>query len=339
VGCVVVRGGRAVGEGWHRAWGGPHAEVGALAQAGSRARGATAYVNLEPCSHWGKTGPCAEALLKAGVRRVVAAHADPNPQVSGRGFRRLRRAGLRVEVGPLAAEAAHLNRAFLKVHRQGLPYVVWKTAQTLDGKIASRTGASRWITGPDARRFGHSLRAAADAVLVGGNTLRRDDPTLSSHGQGRDPLRLVVSRSLRLPLNAKAFRGDTPAWVLTGPTPSPAAAKRLEKRGVTILKCLMKDGIIDLRDAFNKIMKFGVNHILIEGGGETSFAAMAAGLVDEAYTFLAPSLLGGRTAPTSLEGSGWPTPARGPVLRGTKVTPVGRDWLVHGYLGRIPRAA
>lgn len=332
VGCVVVRAGRVVGEGSHARFGGPHAEAAALARAGRRARGATLYVNLEPCGHWGKTPPCAEAVVRAGIARVVAAGTDPHRLVGGRGLGFLRRQGVKVETGVLEDEAQHLNRAFLRAHGRGRPYVIWKTAQTLDGKIASRTGASRWITGPRARTFGHRLRAQSDAVLVGGNTVRRDNPTLSSHGQGPDPLRLVVSRSLDLPTRSRVFQGEIPTWVLTGPDAPSSRQKQLEKRGVKILKYSLKDRFINLMNSMNNLFKSNVVQILLEGGGNLSFQMAAAGLIDEVYAFLAPGFLGGSSAPTALEGLGWPHPAQGPRLRDVVLSRVGEDILVHGFV-------
>ncbi len=334
VGCVIVGKNRVVGEGWHRFFGGPHAEAEALQKAGSRARGATLYVNLEPCGHWGKTPPCAEAVIRAGIKRVVAAMKDPNPLVAGQGFARLRRAGIRVETGLGRETALFLNRAFVKAHTRGLPYVIWKTAQTLDGKIASARGLSRWITGPRARRLGHGLRAASDAVLVGGNTVRRDDPSLDSHGQGPDPLKLVVSRSLSLDPKARIFRKGPGPWIITGPNPLLSRQKALEKAGGKILKYPLKDGRIDIRKAFNDICKMNINQVLLEGGGNLSFAMLSAGLVDEIFLFLAPSFLGGKQAPTSLEGAGWPAPGRSPALRNADIRRVGRDFLLHGFLNR-----
>lgn len=324
VGCVIVKGGRSVGEGAHEVFGGPHAEAVALARAGARARGATMYVTLEPCAHWGKTPPCAEAVAAAGLRRVIAAAGDPNRRVRGRGFARLRRSGIVVRTGLLAESARRQNAAFFKVHREGIPYLTLKIAQTLDGRIAAASGVSRWITGPQSRGLGHVLRAQADAVLVGGETVRRDDPGLTAHGAGPDPLRLVLSASLRLPPRAKVFKSGPPTWVLTDRRASPALAAALERRGVQVLRAA------GLREHFAALAKMGVTRVLCEGGGATAAALLEAGLADEAYVFISPQFLGGPGKP-AVAGRGWPRPGSGPRLKETGVTRLGEDVLMHGY--------
>jgi len=330
VGCVVVNGGRVVGQGWHEFFGGPHAEANALRRAGKKARGGTLYVNLEPCSHWGKTAPCAEAVARAGVRRAVVAMTDPNPKVKGRGLRHLRRAGLRVTVGPLEKEAKFLNRAFVKLHTRRLPYVIYKAAQTLDGKIAAWTGRSRWITGPAARAHGHRLRAECDAILVGGNTVRRDNPSLTSHGRGPNPLRLILSASLNLPVNARVFNTESPAIVLT--EKSPRAERFARRAGAHVLTFSNRRGGLDLKEVFRRLTELGIGKVLIEGGGQTGFAALAAKLVDEVYLFLAPRFSGARGAPTSAEGRGWPSPQAAPGLFDIDISDVGGDFLLHGFV-------
>ncbi|HNA60845.1 MAG TPA: bifunctional diaminohydroxyphosphoribosylaminopyrimidine deaminase/5-amino-6-(5-phosphoribosylamino)uracil reductase RibD, partial [Elusimicrobiota bacterium] len=229
VGCVVARGPRVLAEGWHDRFGGDHAEVAALRRAGSRARGATLYVTLEPCSRWGKTPPCTDAVKAAGVRRVVIGARDPS--LRGGGVAVLKRAGLRVDSGLHQREVLRQNAAFFKKVKTGLPYVVVKMAQTLDGKTASRAGASRWITGVRARSLGHRLRAQSDAVMVGGETVRRDNPGLTSHGRGPDPLRVVLSSSLQFSPRAAVFAQGAPTWVLTGDSSPAARKKSLERRG------------------------------------------------------------------------------------------------------------
>ncbi|HRY29147.1 MAG TPA: bifunctional diaminohydroxyphosphoribosylaminopyrimidine deaminase/5-amino-6-(5-phosphoribosylamino)uracil reductase RibD [Elusimicrobiota bacterium] len=331
VGCLIVKNGAVVGEGWHGSFGGPHAEAVALRRAGKRAQGATLYVTLEPCRHWGQTPPCSDAVQRAGIKRVVAAMKDPNP-VSGNGLDRLRRAGIRVETGVLRNEARFLNRAFVKRHETGLPYVLFKAGQTLDGKIASRSGVSRWITGPLARELGHRLRAESDAILVGAHTVRKDNPRLTSHGKGPDPVRLVVSKSLDLPVSAKIFKGGAPTWVITGPTPPAGRKKRLEKAGIQLLTCPLKNGDINLMLILKLLAKMNINQILLEGGGRLSGALLDARLLDEVYLFLAPRLLGGRHAVPSVAGGGWPHPNSAPRLDNMTVSKVGGDILVHGFV-------
>jgi diaminohydroxyphosphoribosylaminopyrimidine deaminase/5-amino-6-(5-phosphoribosylamino)uracil reductase len=333
VGCVVARRGRVVGEGAHVFFGGPHAEAVALAAAGDRARGADVYVTLEPCPHWGKTPPCAEALVRAGVRRVAAAVADPAEGRKGRGLALLRRAGVRVETGLMAKTARELNRPFFSLHERGRPWVVWKIAQTLDGKIASRAGVSRWITGPAARRMGHDLRAQSDAVMVGAETLRRDDPGLTAHGRGPDPLRLVVSGSLNLPVQAKLWRGDNPGWIVTGEGTSRSLRRKWERRGARVLPVAARRGDVDMRAALAELGRMGCAHILVEGGGRLGYSLFSAGLVDEAYIVIAPSFLGGTSAPTGLAGEGWAAPEKGPRLRAVTVERAGEDIVIHGRAG------
>jgi diaminohydroxyphosphoribosylaminopyrimidine deaminase / 5-amino-6-(5-phosphoribosylamino)uracil reductase len=332
VGCVIVRAGRVVAEGRHERFGGPHAEAAALRRAGRRARGATLYVNLEPCAHWGKTAPCAEAVARAGVRRVVAAMTDPDPRVSGRGFAALRRAGVQVETGLLEKGARFVNRAFLKSRTRNLPYVIYKSAQTLDGRIASASGRSRWITGEAARAWGRRLRAECDAVLVGGKTLRRDDPALTSRGPGPDPLKLVVSSSLDLPPKAKAFQGGAPAWAVTDRSAPLRRRRALEAAGVQVLAYPRTRSGLPLRTVFKDLRALGLHKILVEGGGELAYSLFKAGLVDEVYLFMAPRFLGGRTAPSSLDGTGWPRPDAGPALKDIRVARVGEDILIHGFV-------
>jgi diaminohydroxyphosphoribosylaminopyrimidine deaminase/5-amino-6-(5-phosphoribosylamino)uracil reductase len=332
VGCVITRGKRIVGEGWHERFGGPHAEILALRRAGVQARGATMYVTLEPCPHWGKTPPCAEAVARAGVARVVVAVSDPSRRLTGRGIAHLRRAGVRVDCGLLREKAVQLNPGFFSRGKRDRPWVILKMAQTLDGKIASRTGASRWITGPRARALGHQLRAASDAVLVGGGTVRRDNPGLTSHGKGVDPVRVVLSRSLRLPVGAKVFRRDVPVWVLSESGGTRANVRGLENAGVSVIPVLRGPEGMSPRHALVALARRGVNQLLVEGGGRTAEFFLSAGMVDEVYLFVAPFFLGGREAPTSVDGRGWASPGEGPRLHEVNVTPLGDDYLIHGYM-------
>jgi diaminohydroxyphosphoribosylaminopyrimidine deaminase/5-amino-6-(5-phosphoribosylamino)uracil reductase len=248
---------------------------------------------------------------------------DPNSCVDGRGLAHLRRAGLEVQIGVLEKEARFLNRAFIKAKTRGLPYVIWKTAQTLDGKIASHTGKSRWITGPKSRAIVHGLRAQSDAILTGGHTIRQDDPSLTAHGRGGDPLRLVLSRSLRLAGFSQVFQGDRPAWIITDSK---------KKSADILLKYSIKNGFKNIMEVFKYLCKIGINQLLLECGGNGSMDIVKAGLVDEVYAFVAPRFLGGQDAPTALEGLGWPSPARGPRLKRVTVEPVGKDILIHGFM-------
>jgi len=311
VGCVLVRAGRIVGEGWHRRFGGPHAEVEALRRAGARARGATAYVTLEPCCHHGKTPPCTDALLQAGVSRVVAAMVDPNPLVRGRGIRRLRKAGVQVDVGLLEDEARSVNRPFCTRIETGLPYVILKWAQSLDGRIATRTGQSKWISCEASRRRVHQLRARVDAILIGSGTALADDPMLTAREVPvrRIATRVVLDSRLRLPVSSRLVQtaGEFPTLVFTSRralTARGRTAASLERRGVEVVACPTGRTGIDLRAALRILGRRGATNVLVEGGSQILGAFRDARLTHETYVFVAPILLGGVAAVPALGGTG-----------------------------------
>jgi len=299
VGCVLVKDGRVVGRGWTQPGGRPHAEVVALERAGEAARGATAYVTLEPCSHHGRTPPCCDALIRAGVSRVVAALRDPDARVDGRGLRRLREAGVAVEEGLMGAEAAALNAGFLARIAQGRPLVTLKIGATLDGRIATGAGESRWITGEAARREVHLLRARHDAVLVGSGTALADDPDLTCRIPGADPvpvLRVVADSRLRLPAGARLVRTarEAPTWLLTGTGRRPAALAPFLAAGVEVVVIRRARGGVGLqpRPMLAALAARGVTRVLAEGGASLAAALLAADLVDRIAWFHAPALLG-----------------------------------------------
>ncbi|MFO1319689.1 MAG: bifunctional diaminohydroxyphosphoribosylaminopyrimidine deaminase/5-amino-6-(5-phosphoribosylamino)uracil reductase RibD [Burkholderiales bacterium] len=292
VGCVLVRDGESVGEGWHERAGEPHAEVHALRAAGDRARGATAYVTLEPCSHHGRTPPCVDALLAAGISRVVAAMQDPNPRVAGAGLRRLREAGLEVACGLLEAEAGDLNIGFVSRMGRGRPWVRVKIAATLDGRTALPNGASQWITGPDARRDGHRWRARSCVVMTGIGTLKDDDPRLTVRDvpASRQPTRVVVDSRLRMPADARILEGGD--VIVATATRNDAFARRLEGRGARVRVLPNAEGKVDLPALMRSLAADGVNEVLVEAGINLHSALFAAGVVDEFIVYLAPRLLG-----------------------------------------------
>ncbi|MET0152688.1 MAG: bifunctional diaminohydroxyphosphoribosylaminopyrimidine deaminase/5-amino-6-(5-phosphoribosylamino)uracil reductase RibD [Candidatus Binatia bacterium] len=297
VGAVVARGGRWVGRGHHRRAGGPHAEVFALRQAGTRARGATLYVTLEPCCHFGRTPPCVDAVLASGVSRVVVGSLDPNPRVRGRGVTRLRRAGLRVDVGVLEEECRALNEDYAKHVTRGLPFVVMKLAATLDGRIAAASGDSRWVTGAAARRRVHEMRNRLDAVVVGSETVRIDDPELTCRLRGgRHPLRVILDGRLRCPHSARVFTRDPERTRLYTLADDGAKAERLRRRGVTVRRG-GGDRAGSLRHVLRDLARDGIKSLLIEGGGVLAAHALRAGLVDRLAVFLAPKILGGDGRP------------------------------------------
>jgi diaminohydroxyphosphoribosylaminopyrimidine deaminase/5-amino-6-(5-phosphoribosylamino)uracil reductase len=298
VGCVLVRQGRVVGRGWTQPGGRPHAETQALDRAGALARGATAYVTLEPCSHHGRTPPCCDALVAAGVARVVVAMRDPDARVDGRGLARLRAAGIAVEEGLLEAEARADQAGFLHRITAGLPLVTLKLASTLDGRIATEAGESRWITGPAARREVHALRARHDAVLVGSGTVLADDPDLTCRIPGMDRatmLRVVADARLRLPVNARLVRGarTQPTWLLTGPGHRPSALAPYMEAGVEVVSIpRAPGGGLAPRAMLAALAARGVTRVLAEGGAGLAAALLQGGLVDRICWFHAPALLG-----------------------------------------------
>ncbi|MCR8725440.1 bifunctional diaminohydroxyphosphoribosylaminopyrimidine deaminase/5-amino-6-(5-phosphoribosylamino)uracil reductase RibD [Frigidibacter sp. ROC022] len=302
VGCVITRDGRIVGRGWTQPGGRPHAEVVALAQAGEAARGATAHVTLEPCSHTGKTGPCALALAEAGVARVVIATADPDTRVNGQGLALLRRAGVAVTNGVLEAEALEANRGFFLRITENRPLLTLKLATSFDGRIATASGESRWITGPEARHAVHGLRHCHDAVLVGGGTARADDPGLNVRGYGavRQPVRVVLSRGLNLDETGKLSRtaGEQPLWLIHGPHADPDRIARWTDRGARCLASgLGPDGQLDPRAALETLAGEGLTRVFCEGGGSLAASLLGAGLVDELVGFTAGLALGAEAVP------------------------------------------
>jgi diaminohydroxyphosphoribosylaminopyrimidine deaminase / 5-amino-6-(5-phosphoribosylamino)uracil reductase len=334
VGAVVVGGGQALGEGFHARAGAAHAEAEALAAAGARARGADLYVTLEPCNHTGRTAPCVEAITRAGIRRVVAAVADPNPRVTGGGARALAVAGLDVTLGCREREAIALNRTFFSFARLGRPHVTLKWAATLDGKTADHAQRSRWITGARARTEAHRLRSVSDAVVVGIGTALADDPALDVRLAApwpREPLRVVVDSRGRLPLDARVLTAGNPSRAVVAVTDLADAARvsALEARGATVLRCKEEDGRVGPADLLARLGGLDVTGVLLEGGGELAGSFLRARLVDRVVAFVAPGLVGGRNAPGPLEGPGFLLPEALRVAR-LEARPVGDDWMLEG---------
>lgn len=293
VGCVLVRDGRVVGEGWHERAGGPHAEVMALKAAGDEARGATAYVSLEPCNHWGRTPPCTEALIHAGVKRVVAAMEDPDPRTAGGGLAALSAAGVEVGCGLLEKEAAALNPGFIMRHRRGRPWVRCKLGMTLDGRTATATGESKWITGEAARRDVHLLRARSSAIMTGIGTVLADDPSLTVRVDGlpveRQPLRVIVDSSLRSPGDARVLDGPGQT-LIAGTLAAPHRADFEVRTGVEVVRCGVER--VDLAALLSLLAERQINEVLLEAGPTLCGAMLEAGLVDELVFYVAPKLLG-----------------------------------------------
>ena len=303
VGCVIVKEGRVVGRGWTQPGGRPHGETEALRRAGEGAVGATAYVSLEPCCHWGQTPPCVDALIAAGIRRVVVPLEDPDPRVAGGGLRRLHEAGLEVETGLCAAEAAEVNAGFFSRLRLGRPLVTLKLGTSLDGRIATASGESQWITGPPARERAHALRAAHDAIMVGTGTALADDPQLTCRLPGlaqRSPVRIVIDRHLRMPPSIQliASAREVPTWVLTSLSADPLRRRALADGGVTVIEIDGdSNGDIDLASALAALGERGITRLLVEGGGRLAAALVRARLVDRLIWAHAPLLIGNDGVP------------------------------------------
>lgn len=347
VGCVIVsaseHGGQVIGRGWTQPGGRPHAETVALDQARARfgddaLAGAHVFVTLEPCSHTGRTPPCADALIDAGVGRVVIACEDPDPRVSGAGTERLRVAGIQVETDLCRAEAESLNAGFLTRVRDGRPLVTLKTATTSDGRIATRTGASKWITGSPARAHAHLMRATHDAIAVGVGTVAADDPGLTSRLPGlenRSPLRVVFDSNLRVSPNAKliATAHETPTWVIGCEGADAAHRRVLESAGVHVVEVAAKDGHVDLSAGLQALGAEGVTRLMVEGGAQVSTSLLRAGLVDQLYWFRAPSLIGGDGLPPFGD-LGVQDMSELPSFRSVSSTPIGDDTL--DIFARVP---
>ena len=301
VGCVIVSGTRIVGRGWTQAGGRPHAEAMTLAQAGQAARGATAYVTLEPCAHHGQTPPCADALIAAGVARVVTALTDPDPRVSGKGHAMLRAVGIAVTEGVMTDQATRFNAGFLKRVTKGLPFVTLKLAASLDGRTATASGESRWITGPEARRAVHALRLTHDAVMVGSGTALADDPDLTVRDLGaqRQPVRILLDRLLKHSPNSRlgCTARETPVWLLHGPTAPQIGRVAWQATGATLIEVAEAGGHLNLTAALKTLAAKGLTRILSEGGGTVAAGLVKAGLVDELAMFTGGVLIGSEGHP------------------------------------------
>ena len=307
VGCVLWHDGAMVGDGWHGRFGGPHAEVEAISVAGKRAAGATLYVTLEPCCHQGKTPPCSEALIEAGIGRIVIAQRDPFPKVDGGGIRALQSAGLAVEVGILEAEAQRLNAPFLKLTKTARPWVIAKWAMTLDGKLATGAGDSKWISGEGSRAIVHELRGRVDAIVVGSRTAAIDDPLLTARPPGpRAATRVVVDSKATLPCDSQLVRtaGDVPVLVAAGSTAAEAKRRRLTDAGCEVFVCSGETHADRLVSLLEELGRRRMTNILVEGGGQLLGNLFDANLIDEVHVFLAPKIIGGADALSPVGGHG-----------------------------------
>ena len=339
VGAVVVRNGRVIGAGYHQRAGGPHAEVLALRRAGTRARGATLYVTLEPCCHLDKrTPPCAPLILKSGITRIVVATADPNPKVRGRGIAALRRAGVKVDVGVGRSEAESLIEPYRTRIRTGYPFVTLKVAATLDGKIATAQRESRWITGLAARRVVRRLRTASDGILVGIGTVLADDPSLTTGQKPASsvkPLRIVLDPNLRIPLGSQVLTDGKARTLLVATAAAPKAQLEiLRRRGVEVLVLPQHNGLVEWKALLAELGQRGLNALLIEGGAEVNASALQSGVVDRMIYFIAPKVLGGHDAVGAVGGICPPHLTDAVRLRDVMVSHVGSDIMIDGRVQR-----
>jgi diaminohydroxyphosphoribosylaminopyrimidine deaminase/5-amino-6-(5-phosphoribosylamino)uracil reductase len=336
VGAVLVKNGRIVGEGAHGRYGGPHAEIVALGKAGHRARGATLYVTLEPCDHFGKTPPCTKALIRAGVQRVVASLRDPFPLVAGKGFARLRRAGVQVDSGLLEKDARQLNKNFFFSVRHKRPKVILKAAVSLDGKIATMSGRSKWITGGKARQKTHEMRAAADALLVGSRTVLKDNPSLTvrlpgfKRVDGR-PFRVILDTKLRTNPRLKIFKGPQKTVVFTSPGASLARQKGFLKKGIQVFRVPLSGKMLSLKAVLSILHFLDVRTLFVEGGARVHSSFLEQKMADEVVLFVAPKILGG-DAPSWVGGKGVENPNRANGLKNIHWEKIGGDYLLKGII-------
>lgn len=339
VGAVIVKDGSIIAKGFHRRFGGPHAEVEALRAAGADVRGSTMYVTLEPCCHHGKTPPCTRAIIDAGIARIVMAMEDPNPVVAGKGRAELEAAGIEVESGLLGERAKKINESFLKFATTGLPFFIAKAAMTLDGKIATRTGDSRWITGDDARNHVHWLRAGVDAVMVGSGTVEADDPLLTTRrapGNRRDAVRIIVDGDARVSPESRVFGMESPAPTLVAvKTDAPPGRKAaLAAAGAQLIEIEPRRGKMDLAKLAKRLGEREITSVMIEGGGGLLAAAFEAGIIDKALFFIAPKIFGGKDAPTPVEGPGAGKVGEAIRFADLSAQKIGEDILIEGYVKR-----
>jgi diaminohydroxyphosphoribosylaminopyrimidine deaminase/5-amino-6-(5-phosphoribosylamino)uracil reductase len=342
VGCVIVQGAEIIGEGWHRSFGGPHAEIEALAVAGARAAGGTMHVTLEPCCHHGKTPPCTEALIAAKLSRVVVAQSDPFPDVDGSGIAQLQAARIEVQVGLLDSAARRLNAPYLKLLETGRPWVLGKWAMTLDGKIASHTGHSRWISSEASRKVVHALRGRVDAIIVGRGTAIADDPLLVARPAGpRVATRVVLDSRAALGSDSQLVRtaGQVPLLVAVGPQASQHECRRLAEAGCEVLPLEGTTHAQRLEQLLDELGRRRMTNVLVEGGSQLLGSLLDAGQIDEAHVFIAPKLLGGAAAPTPIAGQGIEKVSQALQLEEPQWQQLGDDLYLQGHVARPPNTS
>ncbi len=330
VGCLIVKRNRIVGKGWHKRYGDLHAEVYALKNAGKRARGATMYVTLEPCSHWGKTPPCTEKIVKAGIREVIIGSRDPNPIVNG--YEELKMRGIKTRIGILEEECKKLNEAYMKWIKKKVPFVIVKSAVSLDGKIATKTGDSKYITSMEARSYVHQLRSGVDAVMVGINTVLKDNPQLDVRlARGKNPMKVIVDSKLKLPLRAKVVKKEPDRLIVaTTNKASKNKIKKLQQMGAIVLVLKQKKGLVDLKQLMKRLGKLGITSIMIEGGAELNASAIKEGIVDKIVFFISPKMIGNGIG--AIGDLGINKVDKSIRLKKVSYREIGKDIVVEGYI-------
>ncbi len=335
VGAIIVKNGKIIAKGYHKKAGTPHAEVAALKKAGALSIGATLFVNLEPCCHTDKrTPPCTKAIIEAGIKKVVTAMIDPNPNVAGKGIRELRKAGIKTEIGVMEAEAKKLNEAFIKFITKKEPFVFMKVAQTIDGKIATATGNSKWITGDLSREYVHRLRNEADALLVGIGTVLADNPSLDCRVKGGiNPFRVIIDSSLKIPLNAKLLKHKDNRTIIAA-TEKAGRKKigQLTSLGVKVITIKSRQGKVDLKKLMKELGKLAITSVMIEGGSTINASALSSKIVDKVFVFIAPKIIGGTDSIPSIGGKSPSLLKSAYQLKDIRTLSFGDDILIEGYL-------
>ena len=336
VGAIIVKGNRIIGEGYHERCGCAHAEVNAFNNAIEDVKGATMYVTLEPCSHYGKTPPCADKIIEMKIARVVVGTLDPNPLVAGIGVEKLKRAGIEVEVGVLEEACKIKNEIFMKYIIEKSPFIIMKAAMSLDGKIATKTGESKWITGDKSRVQVHKLRNEVTGIMVGVNTVIIDDPELTCRIEGgKNPIRIIVDSSLRIPKESKIVKTSNEVRTIVATTNKADEKDKaeLKNKGVEIIEIKSKDGKVDLKELSIKLGSLGIDSILLEGGGELNYSALKSGIIDKVQMYVAPKIVGGSLAKGPVSGEGIELLSDAVMLKCLSTKIVGQDILIEGYLG------
>jgi diaminohydroxyphosphoribosylaminopyrimidine deaminase/5-amino-6-(5-phosphoribosylamino)uracil reductase len=338
VGAVLVKEGKVIGKGYHKIFGGPHAEVNALEKAGKMARGADMYINLEPCCHHGKTAPCVDALIEKEIRRVFVGMVDPNPTVKGKSIKKLKKAGIEAEVGLLEDECRRLNESFVKFITKKVPFIILKAALTLDGKIATYTGDSKWITCEESRNLVHQIRSEVDAVMVGIGTVIADDPllTVRLHKEAKkNPFRVVVDSSLHIPYKSRMLQPELAGKTIIATSRKMAVSKKaqaIKKKGAQVLGTPLKRGRVDLTALLKLLGEKGIASILIEGGSELNASALECEIVDKILFFYSPKIIGGREAISIVGGGGLKKIADAIKVKDITIRSMDSDFLVEGYI-------